>query len=315
MKVNKNWNKPARARRVILGSAILAFAGLSLAPHAAVAAEARTEGAVGITALTTTERGTGQGTIVSISGNDVRVVTAKHVATFGALTIQFDSHTSAPARILTLVPNHDVAVIEATVDASVLSEFRAAHAATATGREPVHVWGGRGPSPAYKRASVTETGGALPDGPAKGRFEVACNACAIGDSGAGVFDARGDFVGVYVGYYTYDSGERVGVAEAPADAMRAAMTMPDSDQPVAFTGSSQPAWNIARSSTAMTPAAAVTSIASSAATADRNVASTSASSAVATATDGSGTIVPAAASASRYSANRSARSRRRASRA
>jgi hypothetical protein len=234
--VNKNWNKPAGARLAIVGSALLAFAGLLGNPSAAVAAEPGAEGAVGVTAMTATERGTGQGTIVSISGNDVRVITAKHVAVFGTLSIQFDSHTSAPARILTLIPNHDVAVIEATVDPSILSRFRAAHVATATGRESVHVWGGRGSAPAYKGGSVTETGGALPDGPAKGRFEVACDACAVGDSGAGVFDTHGDFVGVYVGYYTYDTGERVGVAEAPVDALRAAMTMPDSDQAVAFNG-------------------------------------------------------------------------------
>ncbi len=317
--VNRSYAGFARNRTFIAGSALLALAGLISLPNAAVAEPLRPaqvdEGAVGVTALTKTLRGTGQGTIVSISGNDVRVVTAKHVATFGALSIQFDSRTSVPARILALIPNHDVAVIEATVDGFITSRFRAAHPAAAAGREAVHVWSIRDHVTAYKDASVTETGGALPDGPAKGRFEVACNACGLGDSGAGVFDARGDFVGVYVGYYTYDNGERKGVAEAPVDAVRAAMTMPDSNQPVAFSGSSEPAWKIARSSTAMTPAAAVTSIAPRAATADRNVASTNDSSADAAATDGSGAIVPAAASASRYSAKRSARSRRRASRA
>jgi hypothetical protein len=236
---------------------MLALAGLIVAPNASAAAEPRSEGAVGVTALTTTQRGSGQGTIVSISGNDVRIVTAKHVAVFGALTVQLNGR-STPARILALIPNHDVAVIEATVDASITSKFRAALPAMPTGHEPVHLWGGRGSGIAYKAASVTETGGALPDGPAKGRFEVACNACAIGDSGSGVFDGRGNLVGIYVGYYTYDSGERVGVAEAPADAMRDAMTMPDSAVPVAFIGSSHHARKLVGSQTKMTQAAAVT---------------------------------------------------------
>ncbi len=79
-----------------------------------------------------------------------------------------------------------------------------------------------------------------------------------GDSGSGIFDAHGDLVGIYVGYYTYDTGERVGVAEAPADAMRDAMTMPDSAAPVAYNGSSHHGRKLAGSNTNITQAAAIT---------------------------------------------------------
>jgi S1-C subfamily serine protease len=181
------------------------------------------DGAVVVTALKTTERGIGAGTIVEISGRTVRIVTAKHVATFGALTVWFDAEHSAPARVFALMPEHDVAVIEATIDPSVSGQFRAAATGEPSARESVHIWGNGFDSPAFREGTVTETGGALPDGqPADGRFEVACIDCVRGDSGAGVFNQQGELVGVYVEYFTYDSGERVGLVEAPDDAVRAA---------------------------------------------------------------------------------------------
>jgi hypothetical protein len=205
--------------------AIIVFFALASIPHGLVAFEAArfAEGAVVVTALKTTERGFGAGTIVEISGNTVRIVTAKHVATFGALTVQFDAGHSAPARILALMPDHDVAVIEATIDPSVSGQFRVAATGAPRAKEIVHVWGSGFDGPALKKASVTETGGALPDGqPARGRYELACGNCVIGDSGAGVFNPQGELVGVYVGFFTYDTGERVGLVEAPVDAVRAA---------------------------------------------------------------------------------------------
>jgi hypothetical protein len=69
--------------------------------------------------------------------------------------------------------------------------------------------------PDTEAAAVTQTGGVLPDGPANGRFALSCSLCHRGDSGAGVFDAAGDLIGVYVGFWTYDNGERVSVAEIP----------------------------------------------------------------------------------------------------
>ena len=276
------------SRTAIVAAALIAIAAATVVPNDAssAATERSAEGAVVVTAETATERGTGAGTIVALTGDDVRIVTAKHVATFGSLTVRFDGDRSSPARILSLMPGHDLAVIETTVAPAVAADLRAARVGTARSGEPVHVWGSGFDGPAYETASVTETGGALPDGPARGRYEVACTLCHRGDSGAGIFDARGDLVGIYVGYYTYDSGERVGVAELPADAVRAASASTDSTP------------KIARSNTALVPDAIVGSTGPPAATAARKVASINASSAPA-AVEGSGTMVPASANAAR----------------
>ena len=61
-------------------------------------------------------------------------------------------------------------------------------------------------------------GNDLPDGPANHRYALECESCHRGDSGAGIFDADGALVGVYVGYFEWDSA-RLSVAEVlPAGA-------------------------------------------------------------------------------------------------
>jgi hypothetical protein len=257
----------------------LAFMASSAAvPSGGVPAgpERAAEGAVVVVASSPTQIGTGAGTIVSIDGDSVRVLTAEHVATFGTLTIRFANDASAPAQIRARLPGHDLAIIEAIVDPARAADLHAATVGSARPGEPVHVWGSGLDGPAFEPARVAAIGGDLPDGPARGRYEVACGLCHRGDSGAGVFDAHGTLVGVYVGYFTFDSGERVGVAETP-----------------------ESAWKIARSKTAITPATAIGSTDPRAATVERNVASTSASNALATAASGSGATEPAARSALR----------------
>jgi hypothetical protein len=189
---------------------------------------------VQVTALTPSLRGTGAGTIVAIAGGHVRIITAKHVAVFGRLSVQFASGASEPATILSLVPGHDVAVIEALVPLEVSRQLHAAPIGAARAHETVHVQGGGSDTDASESASVTEVGGKMPDGSANGRYELACTRCHIGDSGAGVIDAHGALVGVYVGYYTYDTGARVGVAEIPEEAARVAVTAPYDDGLVAL---------------------------------------------------------------------------------
>ena len=89
----------------------------------------------------------------------------------------------------------------------------------------MRILGGSNAGPALEVASIAHVGQDLPDGPANGRYAVDCNTCHRGDSGGGVFDANGDLVGVYVGYFEMDDKTRVSVAETlPAAALKIALS-------------------------------------------------------------------------------------------
>ena len=244
----------------------------------------------------------GAGTIVAASGDRVRILTAKHVAVFGALSVRFgDADQAAPARILATIPGHDIAVIEATVDPAVAASLRVAHVGAVREREAVHVRGSGLDGPDFEPAAVTQTRGDLPDGPAAGRYALACALCHRGDSGAGVFDAAGDLVGVYVGYWTYENGARVSIAEIPSAATDVALSTPFAAVTVASSGDGPGlAANIARSNTSIAPATDdAARVEFRAPISARNVASTSARSAMASGSGRTTAIVPAAESEDR----------------
>jgi S1-C subfamily serine protease len=199
---------------------ILALTAGFVAPAAALAADRNADGAVVVLAQTATDTGFGAGTIVAMNGNDIRVLTADHVATHGALSVRFDNGAAFPAHIVAQIPNHDLAVIEATVDPLLASTLHPAPVAAPLSHEQVHIWGSGVNGPALETASIEAVGAELPDGPANGRYALGCDTCHQGDSGGGVFDARGDLVGVYVGYFEMDAGSRISVAQLPsADAL------------------------------------------------------------------------------------------------
>ncbi len=277
------------------------IAALSFTARALGAAEPdrASEGAVVVVATTAHERGTGAGTIVAVAGDRVRVVTAKHVAVFGALAIRFSDGTltTAPARIVSLVPDHDVAVVEATVDPAFAATLRVARLGTPRANERVHVRGSGFDGPDYEPAAILAPGQNLPDGPAAGRYELTCDLCHRGDSGAGVFDAGGALVGVYVGYWTYDTGARVSVAEVPTAAVHAAVSVPFGSAAIAAADA-----NTERSTTSIVPATANAAAAGVAvrAIAARNVASISMESDAASASAShTPSIVPAEHSAAK----------------
>ncbi len=259
------------------------------------------DGAVVVTASQERERGVGAGTIVAVSGANVRIVTAKHVATFGLLSVQIAGEV-VPAHIVSFVPGEDVAVIEATVDPDRAARLHVAPLGVPRPHEAVHVWGSGVDGPAYEPGAIAQPGAPLPDGPAEGRYTFACGLCHRGDSGGGVFDASGALVGVYVGYFEYETGTRVSVATVPADAVRTALSVPFAAAAIASNdaeASAGPASNIARSTTSITPPTTLASTGDRVTNALRNVASISDASAVAVGTGSSAEIVFAAISASR----------------
>jgi S1-C subfamily serine protease len=192
------------------------------------------DGAVIVLAKTATDDGFGAGTIVAKSGDLIRVLTANHVASHGALSIRFDGGAVYPARIVSEFPSHDLAVIEAEVDPILAGTLHPAPVAVPRSHEPVHIWGSGVNGPAFETASIAAVGAQLPDGPANGRYALGCSTCHEGDSGGGVFDAQGELVGVYVGYFVMDAGPNVSVAQLPSpEALRIARAPVTPDATVA----------------------------------------------------------------------------------
>jgi len=188
---------------------------MSVAP---VASDHWKDGAVIVFAQGRKDVGVGGGTIISISGSQIRVITAKHVAVYGPLSLRFaGAAAEVPAHVLTLIPGHDVAVIEADVTPSLASTLHAAPIGHPYPNQTVHIWGSGYGGPAREAGKVGAMGPDLPDGPARGRFGVACNTCHEGDSGSGVFAHNGDLIGIYVGYWTLGSGSKEGLAEPLTD--------------------------------------------------------------------------------------------------
>ena len=215
-------------------AAMLAAAYALGTPTATAAADRGFEGGVVILATSATERGIGAGTVLENDGTHVRIVTAKHVATFGALAVELEDGTRVPARIERLVASRDLAIVDADVDPSEARTLRAAPVAAPLAHAPVHVWGSGNAGPALETGVVADVAGDMPDGSeANGRYTLDCKTCHRGDSGAGIFDGRGELVGVYIGYFNVDDGSVVHVAETPAIAEQIVRTGPSTADVVA----------------------------------------------------------------------------------
>jgi serine protease Do len=198
-------------------------------PATAQAADRSSDGAVVVLASTATEHGFGSGTIVAKSGIVVRVLTANHVATHGTLSLRFDDGAVFPAHILTQFPDRDLALIEASVDPARAANLHVAPVAAPRSHELVHIWGSGVNGPAFETGAIASVGAEMPDGPANGRYALGCATCHQGDSGGGIFDAQGDLVGVYLGYFIMGSGPNVSVAELPGnDVLNLAWSAPAS---------------------------------------------------------------------------------------
>lgn len=195
------------------------------AASAASASDRLADGAITIRASGATADGIGSGTIIARNGTTIRVLTAKHVATFGSLTIRFEDGTRVAAHLLSSMPDRDLAVVEADVPAALAPSLHAAIVAAPRAQDAVHVWGSGLNGPAFEPGAVGSVGADLPDGAAHGRYALACNLCHEGDSGGGVFDTQGRLVGVYIGYFS-GNAERISVAESPLEATRIARAMP-----------------------------------------------------------------------------------------
>ncbi len=183
---------------------------------AGAAPEREADGAVVVRALGQTDDEMGAGTIVGVAGNTVTIITAKHVAIYGPMNITFADGTRADAKIVSMIPGRDLALASADVDPAFAANLHVATIGHPSSNLPVHVWGSGLNGPAFETGSIKSIGAALPDGAPGARYALDCALCHQGDSGAGVFDAHGQLVGIYVGFFVMDSG-KLSVAEEPLD--------------------------------------------------------------------------------------------------
>jgi hypothetical protein len=221
----------------------LLFSGFAAERASALSPEESTRAsAVAVASIVGTHRGNGAGVVLSVSGTTVRILTAKHVATFGTtITAAIDGAEPAPATLVYADPSRDLALIDAHVSADVAAAARPARVgAVGALHENLHLWGESHGILAVEHGDLALTGSTLPDGPAQGRFAFACSVCHQGDSGAGVFDADGTLVGIYLGFYREDDGSQgLSVAMAPTPVLPLAM-LPQAGRKLAFAANPPP---------------------------------------------------------------------------
>jgi S1-C subfamily serine protease len=232
------------AARLLATAVIYGIAGFFGTGVAGAEPERAADGAITVRASGQTADAIGAGTIVSVAGSNVTIITAKHVAVFGSLTVTFADGNTAAGKILSLVRDRDLALVQAEVAPDVAAGLHAATIGRPQANLPVHVWGSGLNGPAYEPGAIKAIGRELPDGAAHNRYAVNCDLCHQGDSGAGVFNARGELVGIYVGFFVMENG-RLSIAEEPLDGTALA---------AAGVPAATPAATIARANVPATPA-------------------------------------------------------------
>jgi S1-C subfamily serine protease len=149
----------------------------------------------------------GSGVVVAREGDVLTLVTAAHVL-----------HVGSPVRILDttrrsyydvvgirVLPAHDLALVR--VEAQLQSPPDQATFAKPLAGEPVWVWGNPGDSFwSISTGRVVSTSPHLPHKDGAARFTIACDACSFGDSGSGVFNSRGQLLGVLTSGWNEPNG-------------------------------------------------------------------------------------------------------------
>ena len=115
--------------RATLGM-LLTIAALAGQTHPATASERARSGGVVILADAGLHHGIGAGTVVAIDGDRVEIVTAKHVAVYGSLRVRLEDGTSVPAWISSLVPDRDLAIVDADLPDVAIAGLRPARIGT-----------------------------------------------------------------------------------------------------------------------------------------------------------------------------------------
>ena len=138
----------------------------------------------------------GGGVVVARDGDVLTIATAAHVIKDGGPMRILDTSRQAYYAVIDVrqIPAGDLALVR--VRAQPQSPQPVALATAAPG-EPVWVWGH--PDNAFwtlATGTVTRVDARLPHRDDTPRITITCDRCAHGDSGAGVFNAKGQLVGI-----------------------------------------------------------------------------------------------------------------------
>jgi len=144
----------------------------------------------------------GCGVIVDEQRSTVTILTAAHNLQIQRAEFVTVGGDRLQAERTSVIPNHDLALVTTARPAGA---FRVAHLASqpAVGTR-VRLWGPIDTEPfTLQDAVVREIDPRVTDPPV-GAFALDCAACGHGDSGTGVFDDRGDLLGIVTAAYSAD---------------------------------------------------------------------------------------------------------------
>jgi S1-C subfamily serine protease len=199
-----------------LSAGALAVATPAAADPTAAAARARESMVIVSSRMDRRRDAIGAGVVVALQPRRIRVATARHVVDNGPVTIWIDGRPWA-AEIVRTFADRDLAIVEA-VDVLDTRYVRAAQVGEMVpAGSDLYVWGENENGLRSASARLVSPAYEPPDGVAAvPLLSIACDVCAPGDSGAGIFDAQGQLLGVLTArYHTRDNrtvavvGERI----------------------------------------------------------------------------------------------------------
>jgi S1-C subfamily serine protease len=140
---------------------------------------------------------------------DVTILTAAHVLKESSLPVlRTREGLQIAVRSIEKIPGHDLALIHVVPP---LAPMRSAVPGRPVAGQTLTVWGHpRGRAFTPSNGMVLDVDPQLPIVPDQG-FTIACPACDIGDSGAGVFDSKGNLLGILVSAVVNANGHKIGV--------------------------------------------------------------------------------------------------------
>lgn len=148
----------------------------------------------------------GAGVIVSMRPHGLRVITARHVADRGAVTVWIERRPY-PAEIVRTFANRDIAVVDAIVPNEVCRRVAAASASSAARPgDAILVWGENAGSADIKSGSIVAADWAPSGELTVPLLRIECATCRRGDSGGGIFDMDGHLLGILVARYARADG-------------------------------------------------------------------------------------------------------------
>jgi Trypsin-like peptidase domain len=204
-----------RLRRFIVVAVALSTFAPSAARAAAdadrVAEHTRRSTAVVTARVTPESEAVGAGVILAVSPN-VIVLTAGHLAARKNLAVRTFAGEQLHIVAEYPVADRDLALIVASGPCTGCEAAETA-GSILTGA-PIHVWGNPfGRRYVESSGTIADLHPAIPGFATNGRFALACDACDVGDSGAGVFDERGRLLGIVTEGWDGGKGPKRVIAE------------------------------------------------------------------------------------------------------